>query len=84
MNFVENNTDRGVIRIFIEEFYGSKFVECYLAIGMGVSFSLIKSGYCKPLYACICDEAVLIWTPIEKPFEGVTALVTMTRWNVYI
>ena len=36
---VENNTDHGTIAVFIEEFYGSKFVERNLAIGIGVSCS---------------------------------------------
>ena len=42
---VENNTNCGVIVIFIEDFYGSKFLEHNLAIGIGMSCILIKSGY---------------------------------------
>ena len=45
---VENNTDHDVIGVFIEEFYGSDCLERDLAIGIGMSCSLIRSGYCKP------------------------------------
>ena len=48
---VEKNTDCGFIGIFIEEFYSSEFAERKLAIGVGMSCSVIKSGYCKPCYA---------------------------------
>ena len=81
---VENKTDSGVIRIFIEEFYGSKLVERYLEIGIGMSCSLIKIGDCKPCPASIYEEFLPISISLAKSFEGVPALVTTSCRNVEI
>ena len=81
---VKNNTDRGVIGIFIEGFYGIKFLERELAIGIGMSCSLTKSGDCKPCPDSICDEALPIWIPLEKTFEGIPALVNSVCRKVQI
>ena len=81
---VKNNTDRGIIGVFIEEFDGSDFVGDELALGMGMSCSIIKSVYCKSLSTSICDESLPIWIPLAKPFEGVPELVTVACRNVQI
>ena len=81
---VEDNTNRGVIGVLIEEFYGSELVEYNLAIIIGIVFSIIKSGYCKPCSTSICDEVLPIWIPLAKLFEGFLALVTVACWNVLI
>ena len=54
-----------------------------LLLGYRSTCSLIKSGYCKPCSAPICDETFLIWTPLAKPFESVPALVNFAYRNVY-
>ena len=80
--FVRNNTDRGIIGVFIEEFDGSDFVGDELALGMGMSCSIIKSVYCKSLSTSICDESLPICIPLAKPFKGVPELVTVACRNV--
>ena len=81
---VENNTDRGVIGIFIEEFYGSEIMERYLVIGIGMDCSLIKSCDCKTCPAYIYHESLLITISLANPFKGIPAFATIVYRNVDI
>ena len=81
---VENNTDSDVIGVFIEFFYGSELLERYLAIGISMRCSLIKISDFKPCPASIHDKYLPIRIYLEKPFEIVPALVTVSCRNVEI